>query len=1050
MISTYRSNRLISLAQHLAERLEATVSDDPFEGDLILVPNLDTARWLKTTLAEMNGFAGNLHFQLPAEWQYSCIRELYPDLPKRLPSDPDPLKWAIYELLLNEKITARFDKLNRFLNSQPQEKRDEAALAVAGQLASLFDQYLIYRPEMIIRWQNGKIGSGDEQWQAGIWNLLDKKWKSIHQKELKKNKAELYTDALQRLTDGDLKNVQPIHLFNPGLIAEPIVRMIEQASKHHSVDIYLVQPSGDPESNSHPLISSLGKESEAVNTLFYLPGSRIVDSFPDTTEVNNLTNIQKSIIQSDTGLQIKPENEDLSGVEVRSCHSAVREIEVLRYFLLSKFEEDSSLHPDDILVVAPNLDNYQSAIHAVFGITEDGLPTIPYFVSGRNLSEADTFERAFLHILSLADSRFSFTAVMDLFMMRSIREQFRVSESEASTIKRWMEDNNVHWGLDENHRTESDQPGEHLQTWNSAMRRGWLGQWMGSEPGDIWNDTLLFNGVRTTSDQKIWAQFSNYLYRLNRIRNEVKTRRSPEKWYETIEKWLELFFSQKDLTSDYTLNTRKVFESMREHVKLAGFKSEVSYSVIKSELEKKLEEQRSGSAQFHRGITFSTMVPVRSIPFRIIAMIGLNEGTFPRKVTAPDYDLMVQYPKPTDRNRRNEDRNLFLESILAAGEIHYCSYEGQSIIDNETIPPSPIVSDWVDYLSTISGLSSEEIIKKEALSSFSPSSFKTGKNYSKLSAEAVQNILDSDHKNEGLKFENSLPDGESLQSLDLRDLISFYSNPIRTLVRSRFGSYLRDIDEERDEFNLSHLDKHLLFEKVFGWVINHKSDEQVRKLILNSGLVPAGWPGEHQVVSIIESVKVAIEQIKSHRFDPAFNRLEISCILSGTEIQGSIQSYSSTGLLDLSFSKMSGKNVIQTWIKHLLISVADSVYSDSYLICEPKKGDPKLIHFKKVNDPESILKNLITFFEAGLKKPLLFFPKTLFTYENLVEEDANKAWKDAKREFEGDDFGKSYPERDDLNISFLLGEGVEFGPEIVQEEYRTIIREMLNHMEEKS
>src|SRR5690625_7213578 len=97
------------------------------------------------------------------------------------------------------------------------------------------------------------------------------------------------------------------------------------------------------------------------------------------------------------------------------------------------------------------------------------------------------------------------------------------------------------------------------------------------------------------------------------------------------------------------------------------------------------------------------MVPVRGIPFRIIALLGLNDHSFPRKPRTPDFDLMVQDPRPGERKRKEDDRNLFLQSILSDYEEHYSSYIGQSRVDNEEITHTRMLSEWADYASDAKG-----------------------------------------------------------------------------------------------------------------------------------------------------------------------------------------------------------------------------------------------------------------------------------------------------------------------------------------------------------
>jgi len=149
----YKSHNLELLADKLSQQLRKNRPDDPLKSIPVIVPNLDTSRWLKLKLAQKLGVIANIEFLLPAEWQYRQIRVIYPDLPKTLPSDPDPMRWSIFDLLMNSKIRSQFPRLDEYTKSRPDERREEAVMQLARQIASVFDQYLMYRPDMILRWQ---------------------------------------------------------------------------------------------------------------------------------------------------------------------------------------------------------------------------------------------------------------------------------------------------------------------------------------------------------------------------------------------------------------------------------------------------------------------------------------------------------------------------------------------------------------------------------------------------------------------------------------------------------------------------------------------------------------------------------------------------------------------------------------------------------------------------------------------------------------------------------------------------------------------------------
>ncbi|NBB76028.1 MAG: hypothetical protein GVY02_01495, partial [Bacteroidetes bacterium] len=598
------------------------------------------------------------------------------------------------------------------------------------------------------------------------------------------------------------------------------------------------------------------------------------------------------------------------------------------------------------------------------------------------------------------------------------------------------------------HRKEFDQPGEDLQTWESALRRGWFGHFLGGEKGEWLDDLLLYPSIQNTGDQEIWAAFTSYLNRLSIMQSEIKRKRSCGQWARWLEKQMDFIFGREAMHRMEGQKIIRITGQIREQCEAGGYGEEIPFSIFKDELSLKLNRQKASGALFTKGVTFSSMVPVRSIPFRIIALIGLNENSFPRKKISPDFDLMAQQQLPGERNRKNEDRNLFLESIMAAEEVHYCSFIGQSLEDNDEIPPSTIISEWVDILSGATGKPATEIVKKEALTGYSPANFESNRSYSKTYFQAALNILHEDESGSGMFIPRPIPVEEEEQPVPMDDLLQFYNNPVRWFFRSRFEAYLREPDEESDEFSLDHLETHLLFQRVFGWMMNDLSDRQIRDYLIQSGSVPSGWAGVREILDLKRNVETALSALREFEIVPAQNYYPVSLPLGAHQLEGDLVSYSQNRYADISPSGYSGKTALRSWIGHLCAQNADLFEEkESILFCELKKGDPKVKRFRPVEDPFQALAEMVNLYKMGLKEPQLFFPKTLYAYEKAVKAGkTEKAIGKAAGEFNSSDF--KFGESSDLYIKKMLGENVEFRSEFIEDTHRKIIGRMIDHMED--
>lgn len=1048
MIHLTKSHNLNTLSGALAEKLRQTAPNDPFLSQKIIVPNLDTARWFKLFAAEVNGIAANLECLLPAEWLWRQIRKIYPDLPELLPSDLQPMKWSLFQLLSDERVRKKFDILDRYVQSQPKGRREQAVFQLAGQIASVFDEYLVYRPEMMLQWQNGRSGKGDEKWQSELWRMLNKSWKSSNS-ENQKNRAELFDEVLTAFSNQKLETGESLFVLNPGLLPLPLIKLLKKTREQSDLFVYQMDLSNKVKENRNELVQVFGRESEKVHEVINIldpdKSQNLHSEIPGNSPLNQ---IQSDILNGNPVRTFSEIDDKITGIEIRSCHSPLREIEVLHQFLLERFEEDKTLHPDEILVATPDLETYRPYIKAVFDQAESDLPQIPYHAGYSTSHSNPGMERALLRLLTLIDSRFEFSDVIGLFMMKPVYQSFGISESDCNKLKRWIEENHVVWGLDANHRKEFDQPEEQLQTWGLALRRGWLGTILGGKEGEVTDDLLLYQSIRTTNDQQIWAAFSNYLHQLDTMRKEIRRKKRCSDWVEWLTNRMDSLFDDASLGSMEAQIIKRVMGQIQEQAEVGECDKEISFLLFKSELMSMLDRQKASGALFSNGVTFSSMVPVRSIPFKIIALIGLNGNEFPRKQITPDFDLMAQNSLPGERNRKNEDRNLFLESIMAAEEIHYCSYIGQSSVDNEEIPPSTIVSEWADVINNALGSETKSVIKKEALSGFSRSNFESKKSYSGVYLQTARSMQNDEGVISGLKLHQPIPWEESEEPIQIDDLTRFYSNPIRCFLRKRFEIILSEIDQERQEFEINHLEKHILFQRVFGWVLDDMAEKQIQHYLIQSGAVPVGWAGEKKVVEIIRNVQTAISTLNEAGIQPKQEPFSVDLSVGETQIEGSLMSYSDRQFVEITPSNFSGKVAINSWIKHLCGALSGHFdQKSSILFCELKKGEPKKKVFKPVQNADEILAELIDLYREGLIQPQTFFPQTLYAHEERERDEyRNGALNVAAKAFNTDDF--TFGENNDLSIQTLLGQGVEFQKEFITDRYRQIIGSMLDHMEE--
>ncbi len=1053
MYHLFHSPHLSKIANKLSELLDENKPSDPLEPAEIIVPNRDTAKWISLFLAKENGISANINYKLPSEWLWQKIREHHPDLPDLLPSEPGPMTWSIFQLLNDDSVLSSFPALDNWLQDQA-GSRELHIWQLSSQVSSVYDQYQVYRPQMLNQWEAFRDKDHDD-WQIHLWKLLVNHWTELTGNSLKSNRAALFMELARKGIKREDSRPQPIYLFNPGLIPSHLSQLLLSTGSFRDVYHFMVistEFSDHDTRDSNLLNHNFGMEQKElmkpVKNYSKMNRDQVIitglKSYPPAD--NNLGEVQKSIIQNTT---IPVFEFDDQSIQIRSCHSPLREVEVLHQYLLDKFSGDQGLKPDDILVVTPNLDQYTPFIEAVFGVQEDGLPKIPYHIAGTS-DIANRVSTAFSHLLDLIESRFKKDDMLEFFHHTAVRDHFQFTEADLVTIKYWFDENRVAWGINGAHRREYDQPAEDRQTWSQAMRRGWLGQLITDKPGTLTKDLLLYAGISSSEEKDLWAKVHFILTILSDIRANVKTKFTPEEWSAELESWIKQLFS---FTPEYEVEINQLLsrtQQMIRDMKTGGLKSRISFKIFKNGLIKNAGQHSGGSISFTQGMTFSSMVPSRSLPFRLIAILGLNDDQFPRKQISPEFDLMASGHQAGERDRKNEDRNLFLESILAAGEIHYSSYIGRNQKDDEILPPSPVLDEWIQLLAGCYQAKDEQIIQAQTLNGFSVNLFIKGneKSFSESYHHIVRQLYNSiDLK--GILIDKSieLSPETDYRFIGIDDLEKFYRNPAGTFFNKRMNIYLKNFEEDTEEFELDGLETHILFRHVFDWRLQGMERKEITKLLLSSGYLPEGWPGRKRVTGSIELVDKTLKNLKENGFRPKLVNHQVNIEPGKFTIKGEISSYSESGLLDIYLSGESGKKMLRSWFRHLIMCVMrkDPDFKSSILF-GIKKGNLEWKQFSIIPNAEELLIQLIGFYIEGMQKPKNLFINSSYQYALYAEDDKYKAENRAKNEWGGD--FKMFPENSDKYLELILGKNAEADMEEISSIAEVIFKPMLESAEE--
>ena len=349
----------------------------------------------------------------------------------------------------------------------------------------------------------------------------------------------------------------------------------------------------------------------------------------------------------------------------------------------------------------------------------------------------------------------------------------------------------------------------------------------------------------------------------------------------------------------------------------------VALEVVAAQLEDSLEESTSGAGFLSGQLTFCALKPMRSVPFQVVCLLGLKDGAYPRHDRPPSFDLVAQHPQRGDRNIRDSDRALFLEALLSARQAFYLSYVGQSLRDNQPLPPSVLVSELLDYIAENFETKIDDFVIRHPLQAFSPRNFQpNGKVFSYSADNCAAGVVSEKHRQEAPPFfDQPLREAEEeCREVDLARLVEFFSHPAKFFVRHRLGVELprdREETEDREPFDLHSLDRYSLEQQLLDDALDGVDPESALDWVRASGVLPSGGTGEVIFDELCGNVTEFADTIRQQVAEQAQPASVISAEIGDFSLSGRIDRIRGDTLLHYRLTRLKTKDFVRIWIEHL-------------------------------------------------------------------------------------------------------------------------------------
>lgn len=911
--------------ERMADRMSADLVDagrqlGAFSPQVIITQTEGMKSWLRLRMAEQSGVVANLEFLQPKDlvWRlqyYVLDRDLMREQLSR-----EEMCWGLYALMGDQQFLSRFEQLRNYFDGDEIRR-----VAFASKLADLFDQYQIYRWRTIQEWNRmtAEELAATSDWQPWLWRKLTEKYDVAGFDRAET--ADRLIEALGQPVAADRvrERLPHLHVFGVAIITPFFQRIFHALSRVIDLHVYLVNPAPTQywlDHASEKRIAYLTQNSKVPqpkgNDLLLNWGRIIRDSFSLLFKDEHLVNtcddtlvsepakpetllqlIQHSIFHNapadelaDGEFPIRKEHIYDRSIQITGCYTPVREVEVLYNYLVELCckNDTAPLAARDILVLVPDIDLYAPYIHSVFGTsghtTAEMVPSLPYTVADESVTREANLLSTLLRVLEFDGQAFRAEDVLDLLELPLIRRRFRISDIEE--VREAVRRAEIHSGL------TGDGEGEnaYLYSWQHGLQRMIFGLCMKVE------ETHHFQvGERTvfpldTAEGSSGLDRIRLAYFVKVLERKVAQRarhRTLSDWVEYLKEVMEdvVFQATEEQDEDYPGFVRLTEEFAEWN---DPFGQEIPFSVFLHQFRGRLEAERRHSRFSIRGITFCSLVPMRSIPFRVVAMLGMNFNDFPRSEEPVRFSLLSK-AELGDRNIRENDNHLFLETILSAKERLYISFLSRSDKDGSEMPPSALVDELMDFVARVVGEDTDDLrkswVKVHPLHPFS----------SLYNGQEMINYLKPGRFATGIDLENRTESQSvEIKELEIQKLGDFINNPAKVFINQNFQAWFREEAElirHHELFEMDYLSRSQMLKDLVGWPLPDDSDAVVMDYVDKTsrlGQFPAGNLGQAYVLQSLEDVKPVRVTFAKVIANAVEEKMDVKVLISGITLHGRI------------------------------------------------------------------------------------------------------------------------------------------------------------------
>ena len=1086
MLRLHRAERADRLVDALAEVL-ADPPEDPFTREYVAVHAKGIERWLQQELSlrlgtgkrtATDGVAANIEFPFPARLVNRALAAAEDIDPDADPWVPSKLVWPLLEVLNAVGHEPWLAPLRWHVAADGDDDplRRSRRYPAARHIADLFDRYSVHRPEMIRSWhaEHDTDGAGHGLDDTDVWQ--PKLWRLLRERLAIPSPAERLIDAIERLRSGDVDEAQldlPPRMSLFGLTALPssYVTVLTTLAVRRDIHLFLLHPSAalwdavaaeirkagtvprrrdadeTRETAQNQLLASWGRDAREMQLVLAAAGAEGGDHRPlDRTPQTLLEHVQAYVwanrevrsVRTDAADDRPVLAPDDHSLQVHACHGRTRQVEVLRDAVLHLLADDPDLEPRDILVMCPDIEAYAPLISAVFGaaaVASDGHteaggpPNLRVKLADRAIRQTNPVLRVMSEVLNLADGRMTASEVLALAGRDPVRRRFRFDDDALEQIERWILAARIRWGLDGEHRTRFGLGDVTSNTWRSGLDRILLGVAMPDADDRVFGDTVPLDDVAEPV-LPVAGRLAELVDRLDAVFEFFRTVQPIAAWQDALLRAAELLTATSEKDDWQTVQLQRILADVVEEATHDGVVSEVALSLpeIRALLEERLKGRPTRASHRTGDLTVCTLVPMRSVPHKVICLLGMDDGMFPRRTVTDGDDLIDRDPHVGDRDPRTEDRQLLLDALLAATTTLVITYTGRDERTNERRPPAVPVGELLDVVDRTMTTGEDGVATRARVVVEHPLQPFDRRNYAPEQLGGRQRwsfdpvglsgaqALAKPATRPGLFIDPPLEPLDDTE-IQLDEVVRFVEHPVRVFLRRRLNIWVSEESSDTSDampVELDFLENYAVGDRLLRARLDGTDPERWAKAERLRGTLPPGRLADNTIADANDVVEAVLAKAREH-VDPSAARSAVDVNVElgeGRTLLGTVPDVVGDTVVTLQYSRVRPKHRLAAWVRLLAATAAHPDRELRGLVvgkCRDSSKKKMSVTWATI-DPLAgsaderrkvaldLLEDVLKLYGEGLCAPLPLYCRTSGVWAEADyagkdgEEDARKAW----------------------------------------------------------